>query len=734
MKLSIRAKLVAILVVAAALPLLLGIISVEYLGYRDFQRNQGRLHRVSAAHLANNLNQIASAQIQRLTDWTSLSALSQEIGAFPPVSRERATYLEENWGYYFSNTPELRAVTNNRLADRLRAFQSRNPLFAEMIVTDSHGYLLAATNRTSDYDQSDEKWWQKAARMPDGRAWVEGVAYDDSARLNALDVCLPIRSGSRVVGVLKAVLNVSGLFGHVSLIWQELGLRHVVALHDGRILARLGNPQYPPLSDRITPALQAALRLEVPPHRGEIESRSGWLILPVEEKKQEDDLAGFARLQLSAPGVDRVALDNLTPMSVVTYNDEARVLAPVHRQIWMQVLCGILLLVFFLMAGLTIAQRKIITPLRLISRAAKGLAATAQLEEESAARLAQDEARELVAQLGQVNTRDEIEDLARDFATMSRRVLSYHEHLEKELNLKTEAIQRDLRIAREFQEALLPREYPKVPEDGMQNALSLSFHHVYQPATSVCGDFFDVFKVSEGRAGVFIADVMGHGARSALVTAILRTLLQDLAGHSDDPAVILEQVNRHFFNILRGTGQFVFASAFCMVIDTVGYNVAFASAGHPSPMAVDRDGKTVEPLLPENFIDPVHANAALGLDGESTYTRHNRDLHPGDAFLLYTDGVVEAPAPDKEEFGTERLCEALHERLDGPIARLCRGVCEDVNNWMHGAPSPDDICLIGVEIGPPHLSSVPVQQNPLEGIFEGGFEGGFDSARFKAEN
>src|SRR5206468_11145716 len=126
------------------------------------------------------------------------------------------------------------------------------------------------------------------------------------------------------------------------------------------------------------------------------------------------------------------------------------------------------------------------------------------------------------------------------------------------LSLKTGEIQRDLQIAREFQEALLPRSYPDVPAEGVHGALTLGFYHVYEPAASVCGDFFDVFKVSEGRAGVFIADVMGHGARSALVTAILRTLLQDLAEHGDDPARLLEEVNHHFFGILHGTGQFLF--------------------------------------------------------------------------------------------------------------------------------------------------------------------------------
>ena len=742
MKFSIRAKLVAILFIASALPLLLGIVSVEFLGFRDFRRNKGQLYQASAMHYANGLAQLAGDQVQRLSDWTTLSNLSKDMANAPVITAARATYLEQNWNYFFpgTNSPELESVLGNKMALQLDAFQKRNPLFAEIFVTDKNGYLLASTNRTSDYIQSDEEWWSKAMTMPEGKAWVEGVAYDDSAAVHALKICLPVRSEKRIVGVLKASLNVSALFSRVPVVLREQGLRHDVILHDGRILVRLTDKDYPPLSKRVSALTVQSVKGEARPN-GEFEKYDGWMMAAVDmsadkvneeakdkatlrdaktnadllaqsEKHHNDalgheDLVGYANLRLQLDNVNRMALENLTPMSVLVYNDTDHVFAPVYKQLKMQSIAGLLLIIVFMVAGLSIAQQKLMTPLRLLRGAAKGLASTAQLDEEVAARATQEKARQLVAQLQQINTRDEIEELASDFAIMSQRVLSYHEQLESELSAKTGEIQRDLKIAREFQESLLPRHYPQVPEDGLQGALSLSFHHVYQPATSVCGDFFDVFKVSEGRAGVFIADVMGHGARSALVTAILRTLLQDLAGRDDDPAHILEQVNRHFSGILRGTGQFVFASAFCMVIDTVGHRVDFASAGHPAPLALDRQKNRVAPLLPEDFMDATHANAALGLDGESTYTRHSRELHTGDAFLLFTDGVSEAPAPDKEEFGIEKLCNSVRRQITHPIARICRAVCEDVNDWMDGVPSPDDICIVGVEIGPPKPSSAP---------------------------
>lgn len=687
---SIRAKLVAILLLASALPLLVGLASVQYLGYRDFERNQGELFRVGALHLSQNLSEKTGAHFEKLSQWAALSQLGREVGAAREVSASQGAVWDKSWANYSPQSAPVRQFLNNDLAHQLRDFQARNPLFVEIFVTGTRGQIVGATNKTSDFLQADEAWWQCAARLNSGAACFDGIHYDQSAALHALEISLPIFQNQRRVGVLKAILNVSALFADVSFVLHESEVRRAVVLGDGRILARLGEPRYQPLSEKL--ALPAAFKAKTKAQN------AGWIAASFGEEKR---FAGFANLDWQVAGVDRAALQAVTPMTVIVSKDAAMVMAPVYRQLWVQGLSGLALLSAFLLGGLIVAQRMLVGPLGLLRGAAKSLANTAQLKNESSARAAQSKTHAMVAQLETIRTRDEIEDLARDFGTMARRVLGYHEQLETELRAQTSEIQRDLQMAREFQESLLPREYPDVSPSDLHGALNLSFHHVYLPAASVCGDFFDVFKVSEGRAGVFIADVMGHGARSALVTAILRTLLQDVAQNGDNPARLLEDVNRHFFKIMRDSGQFVFASAFYMVIDTVNKNVEFACAGHPAPISIDRTSYIVKPLLTEDFSDPEHSNAALGVDGDSTYTNHSRQVRAGAAFLLFTDGVSEAPGPDKEEFGVERLCHSLRRQLPRPIARLCRGVCEDIHEWMDGVPSPDDICLVGVELNPP---------------------------------
>src|SRR4029434_312535 len=103
------------------------------------------------------------------------------------------------------------------------------------------------------------------------------------------------------------------------------------------------------------------------------------------------------------------------------------------------------------------------------------------------------------------------------------------------------------------------------------------------------GDFFNVFALSDTRAGVFICDVMGHGMRAALVTAIMRGLVEELLPVANESGRFLTEINQSLHAILRRTDVPMLATAFYFVIDTHSHHAEFASAGHPSPLRVQRD-------------------------------------------------------------------------------------------------------------------------------------------------
>lgn len=710
MKTGIRLKLLAIILLSSALPLALGGASLGFFGYRYYSRAHGQLYQSAATQLAHNISLSASAQIEKIPDWVELSGTAAQIR---PAAAGDAGTIERAWPRWTQSTPFLNSILQSELSLDLKKFQQLNPVFTEIFVTDSSGLVVAATNKTSDYMQSDEAWWQKSKAAAPGVVRLEGISYDQSAQVHSLDIALALRDSQSGAfkGVIKAVINASVLFAAVSRDAGGNGSTREIVFADGRVLTRLFNSSYVPLS-----AQHHDLKLPSG-------AREGWQIAPLDSAAEQtpaaeqagspSQLIGFAPLQLENTGAERIAVEGLSAMTVLVREDASKVFTPIRNQLLMLGLLGGVLLTALSLIGLYIAERKIIMPLRLLGRAARGVAQTARLEENYVPSAAtQAAARKAVQRCREINTGDEIETLADDFALMGERVLHYHEQLQSELAAKTGEIQRDLEMAREFQESLLPHEYPQL--SAGENAspdqaalLRLQFHHVYQPALTVGGDFFDVFKLSDQQAGIFIADVMGHGARSALITAILRTLLQDLSSKSSDPATLMRLINLHFSEIMQGSRQFVFVSAFCLVIDAQTRIATYANAGHPSPLVANAASGEVQPLLghvSHSGDESLHSNAALGLSRDTTYHCHSRPVSGGEAFLLFTDGVAEAPNAEGEEFGVARLQRVIEDELaynkkvSRPldVADLSHSTMKALRDWMQDVPSPDDICLVVV--------------------------------------
>jgi serine phosphatase RsbU (regulator of sigma subunit) len=712
MHLGIRTKFIGILVVAAGIPLCIGIITVWALGSYHYQREKGVLFESLAIHLAQGLNQAVDKQLEELDDWLLLSDLYERIHVEnetqPKLTdAEFAAHiqqLEARWPAFDVTAPELRRVLANDIARRLEEFRSLHPLFAEIFVTDIKGQLVAATGKTSDYWQADEVWWQRGIKVGYRRVYAEGINFDASAQVYSIDVAIPIRDRTQPatppVGVLKGVLKISPLFSTLQPILSDTRARRQLVDTEGRIVFEIDPPS--------TGSLPAGVGAEMV--RRIASNRPGWAIEEVNGAGTR--LIGFTHLQLTGPLMDKSVPFGIRPLYVIVHDDASAVLGPVRRQLRLLAAAGGLVVLAFTLLGLYIANSKIIMPVQRLRSAAQLVAASAKLADSPGASVANGQpstsqaSTNALDDVRNLHTGDEIEDLAHDFVAMAVRVLRYHEQLEEEIAFKTAEIQRDLQFAREFQEALMPHSYPQVPSGTCVAPLALHFHHIYKPASSVGGDFFDVLKLDDHRAGIFIADVMGHGTRSALVTAILRTLLQDLSAQANNPAQFLGLMNRHFFDLVQESKQFIFVSAFYLIVDTQKGIATYASAGHPSPLVAERRRRTVRPL-----IQKLHNNPALGLFRESRYTSFTSFAAKDDVFLLYTDGIVEAANAEGEEFGHERLSHVLEQNLDCPITDLTQAVIDAVNEFTGGTPLIDDICLVAVEVAgsPTGVTTQPVE-------------------------
>lgn len=252
----------------------------------------------------------------------------------------------------------------------------------------------------------------------------------------------------------------------------------------------------------------------------------------------------------------------------------------------------------------------------------------------------------------------------------------------------------DLQMARELQQAMLPQQYPTFPPTTNEGQSALRFHHRYRPSEALGGDFFLVLALSDTTAGVLICDVMGHGVRAALVTAMLGALAEELSPIAGDPGLFLSGLNRGLLLTLQRTDVPLFATAFYLVIDAAAGTARYASAGHPSALHVQHATGAVELLRAGgDGIGP-----ALGLFEQPVYRVGQQPLAARDRVLLYTDGVYEVEGPNEEFYGAPRFVDAVRRRAKLPTEPLFDAVLRELEGYSGRSDFGDDVCLLAVEV------------------------------------
>ncbi len=264
-----------------------------------------------------------------------------------------------------------------------------------------------------------------------------------------------------------------------------------------------------------------------------------------------------------------------------------------------------------------------------------------------------------------------------------------------ELREKNEHMQADLNLAREIQNGFILKQYPSFPHHVPPYDSALRFYHRWIPTTTLGGDFFDILALSETQAGVFICDVMGHGVRSALVTAMMRALVGERTSVAVDPGEFLGELNRHLIAILQQTRTPMFASAFYLVADVQSGAMTYANAGHPSPLLARRAGNTprVEWLLDASS----PSGPALGVFEDAIYDTVSRDLAADDLLMLFTDGLVEVEGADGE-YGEDRLLEGVKRRVSSAPGALFDDILAEIQDFGGKGEFEDDVCLVGMEV------------------------------------
>jgi serine phosphatase RsbU (regulator of sigma subunit) len=156
----------------------------------------------------------------------------------------------------------------------------------------------------------------------------------------------------------------------------------------------------------------------------------------------------------------------------------------------------------------------------------------------------------------------------------------------------------------------------------------------------------------------------------------------------------LTEINRSLHAILRRTREPFLATAFYAVADAGAGELRFASAGHPSPLLVQRQRRAVEPL---KFCDPRHG-PALGLFERSSYPACRCRLAVNDLVLFFTDGIYEVDNAAGEIYGQERLLAAVRQRCRQPTEPLLDEILSEVRQFSNAREFEDDVCLVGLDV------------------------------------
>lgn len=282
--------------------------------------------------------------------------------------------------------------------------------------------------------------------------------------------------------------------------------------------------------------------------------------------------------------------------------------------------------------------------------------------------------------MSKIQLNNEIGELATDFTELTQEIDDYVDVIQS-ITSEKERMAAELGLAKQIQTSMLPQDFPPFPERN-----EFDIYASMNPAREVGGDFYDYFMTDDDHLWLVIADVSGKGIPAALFMMISMIILRIHARTSESPAEILSKANESICT--RNTAE-MFVTVWIGVLEISTGKITAANAGHEYPAIKHADGKF-------ELLKDKHGLVLGGMEGVS-YTEYEVELEPDSKLFVYTDGVAEATAKDKEMFGTDRMIDALNKNPDASPEEILRNVRSDVDDFVQGAVQFDDLTMLCLE-------------------------------------
>jgi sigma-B regulation protein RsbU (phosphoserine phosphatase) len=232
---------------------------------------------------------------------------------------------------------------------------------------------------------------------------------------------------------------------------------------------------------------------------------------------------------------------------------------------------------------------------------------------------------------------DEFGDLAESFNDMCSKLdVAQRDLIEKE------RFQQEMELASRIQLSMLPQVPPPLA------TLDIAFH--FQPLDEVGGDYYDLLPLADEKLGIAIGDVAGHGIGAALLMSMAKSSLHTQASRGSEVLEVMASINDMVYSALK---ERKFMTFFYSVLDIRALTLTYANAGHHYPYHLDENSGQLSSLVPSVY--------PLGVRQNVDFPVRQIQLSPGDILIYYSDGMTESKNPEGEEFGFERLEQAILE-------------------------------------------------------------------------
>jgi sigma-B regulation protein RsbU (phosphoserine phosphatase) len=248
--------------------------------------------------------------------------------------------------------------------------------------------------------------------------------------------------------------------------------------------------------------------------------------------------------------------------------------------------------------------------------------------------------------------------------------------LQAQLETANAKMAHELALAGEMQSSFMPKEFPQSP--GWQFAFAMQSEH------ETSGDFFDIIPLPRGYTGILMADVVGKGVAAALYMALCWSLFRTYAGDfPTHPEMTLTSVNQR---LVEDTNAEQYVSVFYGVLDPKTGRLVYSNAGHAPPLVINsHSGEVLQRL--------EHTGKPLGIFEGGVWEQKVVEIQPGEALLVYTDGVTDAQNEQQAYFQECGLVAAVQDHLGLTADDLVEALLADIQRFTGKAPQTDDMAL-----------------------------------------